>query len=91
MTQYRAEAADQVSVRTLDGITLLFHHPSGQTHLVVSPVPEILAALGEGPLSLEGLAETLSLSYDLGEEAEAQAELAAHIEALAAAGLVRSA
>lgn len=42
---YTAIPATDLIVRPLADITLVYHRPSGQTHMVASPVPEILAAL----------------------------------------------
>lgn len=74
--------------RELDGLTLVFHRPSGLTHMLASPLPEILDALEEVPEPAEALLERLSARYDLGEEA--LAELTAHLEELAALGLIES-
>ncbi len=71
----------------LDGLALVFHRPSGLTHMLASPLPEIVAALAEAPVSAEVLLERLSAHYELG--ADALAELIAHLEELAALGLVR--
>lgn len=45
LPRYRAIPATDLIVRPLADITLVYHRPSGQTHMVASPVPEILAAL----------------------------------------------
>lgn len=73
----------------LDEVTLLFHRPSDQTHIVASPVPEILAALSAGEASLAELAVRLGTQYELGPAAEAEAALAQHLAMLVALGLVR--
>lgn len=51
---YRAAPPDSFRTAPLDGLTALFHRPSGQTHLVTEPVPEILAALQQ-PMSAGAL------------------------------------
>ncbi|CAN5304040.1 hypothetical protein BH10PSE12_BH10PSE12_31190 [soil metagenome] len=87
--RYCAEAASQIIVRRLDDITLIYHRRSGQTHLVVSPVPEILAAFAPGEARSVGqIGADLSLLYDLGDPTEAEAAIATHLEELAALGLV---
>jgi PqqD family protein of HPr-rel-A system len=80
-------------VRPLDDITLIYHRPSGQTHLTVSPVPEILDVMQafDGPMSPAEIVGRLSERFDLGDPDEAQAGVAAHLDELAALGLVRSA
>ncbi|MES2271771.1 MAG: HPr-rel-A system PqqD family peptide chaperone [Pseudomonadota bacterium] len=50
-TRYRAAPATDLIVRALDDITLIYHRPSSQTHMVASPVPEILDALRTTPLT----------------------------------------
>lgn len=73
----------------LEDITLLYHRASGQTHMVISPVPEILAALGEGvSMSASEVHARLAREYDLGPEADAIAQIEVHLDDLAALGLV---
>ncbi|HKY82593.1 MAG TPA: HPr-rel-A system PqqD family peptide chaperone [Sphingobium sp.] len=75
----------------LEDVTLLFHRPSGQTHMVISPVPEILNALDHSiPLSASELHGRLSCQYDLGDAAEAILRIEAHLADLTALGLVRA-
>lgn len=81
---------DSLLVRTLDGLTLVYHRPSGITHIVDSPVPEILASAGFEPQSAADLLERLAGDYDLGDRAEALAGLTGHLETLRALGLVRA-
>lgn len=87
--RYRAEAADQIGLCALEEVTLLFHRRSDQTHIVASPVPEILDALSAGEASLAELMARLQVRYDLGPAAEAAAALEQHLAILAELGLVR--
>lgn len=50
---------------TLDGLTAIYHRPSGATHLVSEPVPEILEAMGETPMSATDILARLSERHDL--------------------------
>lgn len=76
----------------LDDLAILYHRPSGQTHMVISPVPEILAALEGGePLTAADVHAQLAQLYDLGPGDEALREIEAHLAGLAALGLVRAA
>lgn len=69
---------------------LLYHRPSGQTHMAISPVPEILGVLGDGEaLTVAAVRDRLALRYDLGSTDEALAEIEAHLDGLLALGLVR--
>lgn len=88
---YYAERADAMIVRALDDIVLIYHRPSGQTHMVASPVPEILAALGDTALGAGDVVAVLSAQFDMGDAAEAVAAIAAHLDEMAALGLVRRA
>ena len=53
----------------LDGLTVIYHRPSGMTHLVSEPVPEILEAMGEVAMTageiLARLADLHELSADI--------------------------
>src|SRR3546814_12748743 len=62
----RVPAAEIVGV-ALDGFTALYHRASGITHLVTSPVPELLAVLGEAPLGLGEIAARLAAVLEVEE------------------------
>ncbi|MBB3981875.1 PqqD family protein of HPr-rel-A system [Sphingobium fontiphilum] len=88
---YRAEPETALVVRPLDDIVLLYHRPSGQTHMVVSPVPEILEALcagGDGDAA--AVHDWLAQTHDLGPREQAISAIAAHLADMAAIGLVRA-
>ena len=76
-------------VCVLEDITLLYHRASGQTHMMISPVPEILDALDTGgDATAAQLHALLAHEYDLGPREEAIAEIEAHLESLMVIGLV---
>lgn len=81
--RFRTDAADLRKTVTLDSLTALYHRPSAATHVVAGPIPEILAALGDGPADLDELAEQLGV-----DDREA---LSARLDELVASGLVRAA
>jgi len=59
--------------------------------MVISPVPEILDRMADGaPVSVNTMHERLARDYDLGSVDDAVAEIAAHLDALVALGLVRA-
>jgi PqqD family protein of HPr-rel-A system len=90
--RYRHDGEDAVARCVLEDMALLYHRPSGQTHMVISPVPEILETLGEGAaLTAEEVHERLSQRYDLGAREEALPQIEAHLAELIALGLVRAA
>lgn len=74
----------------LDGLTILYHRPSGMTHILVTPAPEILAALDEGPADPQELLRRIGERFEIEAEDAAQA-VAARLAELEAAGLVRRA
>lgn len=89
---YRREEEGTIISRALDDLVLLYHRPSGQTHMVVSPVPEIMTALEDGgPASASQVLQRLSRLYDLGPADDALAQIEAHLVDMAGLGLIRSA
>ena len=87
---YRAERAEALSTCALGDILLIYHRPSGQTHMVISPVPEIMDALGaRGAATAHEVHCRLSRRFDLGAGPEAIASIEAHLENLVALGLAR--
>jgi PqqD family protein of HPr-rel-A system len=84
---YIADPASAVRSVELDGLTALFHEPSGMTHIVAPPAPQILDALREGPADAAELLCRLRAKFDFeGEEA-----IHARLDELETAGLVRRA
>ena len=87
--RYCQDSPDAILSCALEDMALFYHRPSGQTHMVISPVPEILEALGEGAsMSAREVHARLAREYDLGPEADAIAQIEAHLDDLAALGLV---
>jgi PqqD family protein of HPr-rel-A system len=81
-------AADPPAMRlavALDELVAIYHRPSGVTHLLAPPAPELLDALAEGPADAADLLSRLSRLYDL-PDAAADA-IAARMEELVLAGL----
>jgi PqqD family protein of HPr-rel-A system len=82
---YIADPESAVRAVQLDGLSVLFHEPSGMTHIVAAPAPEILAALREGPADAVELLRRLRARFEFeGDEA-----IHARLGELEAAGLVR--
>jgi PqqD family protein of HPr-rel-A system len=84
---YIADPDSAVTRVALDGLVLLFHEPSGMTHIVAPPAPEILDALQAGPADAAELLRRLRARFDFDEGEAIHARLAE----LEAAGLVRRA
>ena len=91
MTAERLYRRDKDAVTcVLEDIIVLYHRASGQTHMMVSPAPEILEALDdEADSTAAQLHARLDRHYDLGERTQAIAEIETHLEGLTALGLVR--
>ena len=70
----------------LDGLSALYHRPSGATHVVAEPVPQILDALGAEALTVKQLLARLGTAYDVRDADEGA--LSARLEELASLGLV---
>jgi PqqD family protein of HPr-rel-A system len=85
--RYFADPEEEVSTVELDGLSLLFHRPSGMTHFVAPPAPQILAALRFGPANIPELLGRLRASFDLEVDEDTNA-LEARVAELEAAGLV---
>jgi PqqD family protein of HPr-rel-A system len=88
---YIADPEDAVTKVALDGLTVLFHAPSGMTHIVAAPAPEILDALREGPADAPELLRRLSARFAFEGEGEGDEAIHARLGELEAAGLVRRA
>jgi PqqD family protein of HPr-rel-A system len=85
--RYIADPAADLRSVALDGLTALFHAPSGMTHIVAPPAGEILEALQAGPADAAELLRRLRTRFDF-EGDEAIHDRLAELEA---AGLVRRA
>lgn len=85
LTPARWHAAPEHMVAApLDTFTAVFHRPSGQTHLLVEPAPQILQMLSE-PLNEAELLERLSRAFDITDDRDA---LSDRVRELAEAGLI---
>jgi PqqD family protein of HPr-rel-A system len=81
-------AADPPAARltvALDALVAIYHRPSGTTHLLAPPAPELLDALAEGPADAPELLARLSRQFDLPDAA--LDAIAARMEELVLAGL----
>ncbi len=85
MPRYQADPDNAVRFVAIEGLTLLYHRPSGATHVLAPPAPQILEMLREAPASLDELRARMAERYELvgGEE-----ELGARLAELESAGLV---
>jgi PqqD family protein of HPr-rel-A system len=75
----------------VEGMTLLYHRPSGATHLLASPLPEMLALLRALPCGAGILAERLCHRLAIPCDGEALTVVTERLAELAAIGLVSTA
>lgn len=84
---WQADDASARIMRGLDDMALVYHRPSGMTHILASPAPEILDALGQGAADSVTIATRLAAAHDV--EGDVAGTVAAQLAELAASGLVR--
>jgi PqqD family protein of HPr-rel-A system len=70
----------------LDAFVAVLHRPSGATHLLTEPAPQILAGLGDEALTLDALLARLATGFDLG--SRAREALSARVAELVDTGLI---
>jgi len=87
---YIADPPDAVRAVELDGLTALFHRPSGMTHILAAPAPQILAALAAKAGDAEAILARIGERFEI-EAEDPAAAIAARLAELEAAGLVRRA
>ena len=88
MDRFRAPPAGALLAEPLDALTAIYHRPSGTTHLLAEPAPQILAALADRALDLPALTTALAETFELEGGADALAE---RLDELVEAGLVERA
>ncbi len=70
----------------LDGLTAIFHIPSGMTHILAAPAPQIIEALAGSPADADELGWRLNERFEIEGGNDA---MTARLAELEAAGLVR--
>ena len=70
----------------LEPFTAVYHRPSGTTHLLVEPAPQLLDLLADEALTLPELRARLAEMFDLPDLTDEA--LAARLEELVEAGLI---
>ncbi|AMO71862.1 HPr-rel-A system PqqD family peptide chaperone [Sphingorhabdus sp. M41] len=86
--KYRAAPKDDLIWHDLDSMTLIFHRPSGITHMLADPVPAIIEVMEDAPLSAAEIASRLTASFDVEAGADSENIVLARMEELLALGLV---
>lgn len=89
MTQkYRAAAKDDLIWHGLDSMTLLFHRPSGITHMLADPAPAILEVMEDVPLTAAEISSRLLAKFDVEADLDADQIVLARLEELSGLGLI---
>jgi len=65
MPRYHADPSEAVRSVEVEGLTLLYHRPSGTTHVLAPPAPQILEMLREEPGGIADLQARMSARYVL--------------------------
>lgn len=73
----------------IDGLTLVFHRPSGTTHFLASPMPEMLELLAGGPMTASALCRALCERFESPQDDEARVVVETRLGELVASGLVQ--
>lgn len=88
--RFRSDPPELRLEHDLGELVACFHRPSGTTHLLAEPAPELLALLSGRALTIEeivaGIAQRFAVEDDGADLAE---RIAARLDELCAAGLVR--
>lgn len=85
---YRIAKSDDLLFAPLDAMSAVYHRPSGQTHLVGEPVPELLSVLDETPSDIDQVIARLAQKFELSAEDDAKQVIAARLDELAELGLI---
>ena len=78
--------ASEFRIVCLDNLTAIYDRASGQTHVVVEPVPQILSALSEGDAGVSELLDRLGRTDTL----ESRTLLLQRLQELLEIGLIAS-
>jgi PqqD family protein of HPr-rel-A system len=87
-SSYIADADVLDAVEVLEGLTILYHAASGQTHILAPPAPQILEALAGRPGDADAVRARIGTRFEVDANGAAGA-IAARLAELDAAGLVR--
>ena len=88
--RYIADPPDASQIVELDGLVALYHRPSGLTHILAPPAPQILDVLAGNPGDPAEIVARIAADFEL-EAEDAEAAIGARLAELEAAGLVRRA
>lgn len=85
---YRAAPREDLIWHDLDSMTLLYHRPSGITHMLADPAPAIIEIMDGTALAVTEIATRLSAMFDIEAGVATEDIILARLDELAALGLV---
>lgn len=88
LLDYRARAEGDLRLHALDEFTLLYDRGSGQTHLLGSPMPELLDCLTAQWEGLPAILARLNSRFALDGSDDADQAVTAHLAELIMLGLI---
>lgn len=80
--------AGRLRLEALDPLVAAYDRASGQTHLLLAPMPQILSVLEAGPADAAAIEAALQRKHGLEPDPDNSALLLARLEELVALGLV---
>lgn len=63
--KFKIRNFDNIKMKPLDYMTLLYDKLSGVTHIIAEPVPQIIEALGQDIMSAQQIQRELNKHYDM--------------------------
>jgi PqqD family protein of HPr-rel-A system len=86
--RFVADPANQVRSVDLEGLGAFYHRPSGMTHILAPPAPQILEAIAGSPADSAEILKRIGERFDLAAGEDAEGAIEARLAELEAAGLV---
>ncbi len=84
----RGVGADEIVVRDVDGLHLIYHRGSGETHLLAPELLSILEVIRDEPRDVEAIVARLGELYELeADDGSVRDAVAARLQELVALGL----
>jgi PqqD family protein of HPr-rel-A system len=88
--RYIADPPEEMRSVELDGLTALYHRPSGLTHILAPPAPQILDVLAGKAADAGEIVACIAADFEL-EAEDPESAIGSRLAELEVAGLVRRA
>lgn len=86
--QFKAANPEDIILHMLDTMSLVFHRPSGLTHIVADPIPAILEVMQQDVSTPAQIAKALENNFDLEEGVDVENVVLARLAEMNTLGLV---